>query len=615
MAGGRRALFAPFPFSLTALVQVAELNLEFFHVRFMLDRLLEGAGDRLYACIVSGRILGLAYIDFRSHVAGCDIEIKYIATASGAPAEDLPPDLPRVRGVGTFMVAGVWLCWRSLYPEAQRLVLDSEIGAMHFYESLGFQSAARFQYALRAPRGFLLEALLSMLNHARAVAPGAMADFCQAVEGQVRQLRRGLFLRSGSRAREGRLAFVKACLRSDVHPEIAGRALRALLRWERQIPEAAELLAFTREHGRIRLQESAPAEPAPVEARLPLVVHSPSYGNHLSRVFHLESPRRLQAIEEVLRHPSLEGRWRAVEPRLAEPEELLWVHTGDHVARIAASAGQRLVHFDSDTQATAESYTVARLAVGGVFTLLDGIMQGPSARGFAFVRPPGHHAEPDRPMGFCLFNNVALGACYLKRRWGLSRVMVVDIDAHHGNGTQQAFYDSDEVLFVSCHEFPAYPGTGHMREAGAGRGEGFTVNVPLDRGSGDREFARVIRWLVTPLAREYLPEALLVSCGFDLHQNDRLAHLNGTGAGYAVLTRLLCGIAEDVCQGRIAFVLEGGYSAHGLREGVQNVMQELCGVSPVGAAAAERLGVQPPGRFSNLRKVLDLQAKYWRLSL
>jgi acetoin utilization deacetylase AcuC-like enzyme len=190
--------------------------------------------------------------------------------------------------------------------------------------------------------------------------------------------------------------------------------------------------------------------------------------------------------------------------------------------------------------------------------------------------------------------------------------MIVDIDAHHGNGTQAAFVQSREVLFVSLHQFPCYPGTGNFGEVGQGPGEGYSVNVPLDKGMGDGEFAQVIQRLADPLARAYEPDMLLVSCGFDLYQHDRLAGLNGTPAGYAVLTRQLCRIADTVCGGRIAFIMEGGYSVQGIRECGRSVIHELCGLPSVEAERLEQ-SIASTSPFGALQKSIAVHTKYWSI--
>ncbi|MBW1910296.1 MAG: histone deacetylase [Deltaproteobacteria bacterium] len=343
-----------------------------------------------------------------------------------------------------------------------------------------------------------------------------------------------------------------------------------------------------------------------------IIIKDERFTQHLEHVPHLENARRVKAIQSVFDDPSLEGRWLNVAPRLASPEELALVHTADHIERIAQTAGKPLASFDLDTQATAKSYEVARLGVGAVFSLLDEILSGRGRRGFACIRPPGHHAEPDKAMGFCLFNNVALGARYLKENYSVGRVMIVDIDVHHGNGIQSALYNTDDALYVSLHQFPLYPGTGNFGEVGHGKGEGFTVNVPLAKGHGDRDFARIIYYLLNPLAQEYHPDIILVSCGFDLYQYDRLGGMNVTPEGYALTTFFLLDIAQKVCDGRIAFIMEGGYSLKGIRECGLRVMQELCEVPTLTRDKIEKITRNSSKKLSAVEKVIEIQKEYWK---
>jgi acetoin utilization deacetylase AcuC-like enzyme len=344
-----------------------------------------------------------------------------------------------------------------------------------------------------------------------------------------------------------------------------------------------------------------------------LLVKDARYTGHLGRILHLESPRRFQAFEEALQDPSLRERIREVTPRMATVEELAWVHTREHIDRVARSAERTLTSFDLDTQATEGSYDVARLAVGGVFALLDEIWAGNGKRGFACVRPPGHHAEPDKAMGFCLFNNIALSARYLMERYSVQRIMIVDIDVHHGNGTQAAFYDTDRVLFVSTHQFPGYPGTGHYAEVGEGTGEGYTVNIPLSKGIGDRDFSKILYFFINPLAQAYRPEVILVSCGFDLYFRDRLGGMAVTPEGYGLITFLLVSIAEKACGGRIVFVMEGGYSLKGIRECGLALMQALCGLPVLRTRVVDRVVGDAGGALSMsfLKKVVEVQKKHW----
>ena len=343
------------------------------------------------------------------------------------------------------------------------------------------------------------------------------------------------------------------------------------------------------------------------------VINDERFTQHLEGVPHLENGRRFKAFHSVLNDPTLNDKWSELEPRLASKDELALVHTRDHIERVAQTAGKPLASFDLDTQTTAKSYDVSRLGVGGVFSLLDGIWNGKANRGFACIRPPGHHAEPNKAMGFCLFNNVALGARYLKEHYSVGRVMIVDIDVHHGNGIQTAFYDTDDILYVSLHQFPFYPGTGNFGEVGRGKGEGFTINIPLGRGHGNRDFAGIIHYLLNPLAQAYHPDMIIVSCGFDLYMYDPLGGMTVTPEGYALITFFLLDIAEKICNGRIAFIMEGGYSLKGIRECGLRVMQELCDIPTLSKNQIEKVVGHSVIKLSAVRKVIDIQKGYWKI--
>jgi acetoin utilization deacetylase AcuC-like enzyme len=598
------AYFTHFPYTRTALIQVADLGLSFFSVRFVVGRLMDGTARNLFACIVDGALAGLVYLKITRRLMHEGIEIKYIASARDARADRIPGRPPH-RGVGTFMVAGVWLLWKNRMPSVREIRLDAEIKALGFYEEIGFEKRRPYVYALKRPDGYLLNALAVMVDRSRNIQPRVVEEIQGWIRANVRRLRHRS---AGDPDRDRALAFIKLCLLSRSRPRLARTAARHLLRRRSGIPEAEGLLQWASRHGRIQLAAADDFEAAPL-----LVFRSVALQQHLQGIFHLDSPGRLQAIDEVLGDTSLAGKWTEVKGRTAMPEELAWIHTARHIRDVAATAGNSLHGFDLDTQATGASYASACRAVGGVFSLLDEILSTSSRRGFAAVRPPGHHAEPDRAMGFCLFNNTALGACYLKHVWGLRRVMIVDIDAHHGNGTQAAFYNADDVLFISMHQFPCYPGTGGSGETGQGPGEGFNVNVPLDKGMGDREFLQVVDRLVEPLACAFLPEMILVSCGFDLYSRDRLAQLGGTPDGYAMITCLLSRIADMVCGGRIAFIMEGGYSIQGIRRCSLRIFQEMCGMPSFDPDRLEKyLSCKQPS-FSTLRKTIEVHKRHWSI--
>jgi|GEM_PF-11382 len=596
------AAFVAFPFCKAALMQVADLNLEFFHVRLLLQILVRGEASRLFACRIGGNIAGLVFLKFREQFLCRQMEIRYIAAA---PSVRFGRTQKRLRGIGTFLVAGAWMLWKTRFPRFSELVLDSEIGALRFYEGLGFRPRRKYAYVLKTPRGYLLDSIAAMAETCPDLPPRVLEEISSHLKKTVRHLAapgRG----GGAELRKPSLRLVRRCLVSSRHPLLAQNAMAAVVRYRHRIPEAEELIGIGEQYG-----PTGDARQEGPQAPLLTVVCDPRYAEHLKGVFHMESARRILAVEKALADPLLAGKWRPAVPRPASVKELQWVHGRSHIDRIAATAGKRLTSLDLDTQTTERSYEAALLAVGGVFTVIDEIFSGSGRQGFAFVRPPGHHAEPVRAMGFCLFNNTALAAQYLQKIYGLERVMIVDIDAHHGNGTQKAFYESKEVLFLSLHEFPGFPGTGNFGETGAGSGEGFTVNIPLPKGSRDRDFAQVVDALARPIAEEYAPEALVVSCGFDLYQFDRLSGMNATPEGYAMMTRFLMEVAETVCAGRIVFILEGGYHLRGVEECARATLLELAGRSPLAPEKIDRIRRLRLDRSSPIGKAIEVQKKYW----
>jgi acetoin utilization deacetylase AcuC-like enzyme len=259
-------------------------------------------------------------------------------------------------------------------------------------------------------------------------------------------------------------------------------------------------------------------------------------------------------------------------PRAVTREELLRVHAPAYVDRIETLAG-RAAMLDPDTFTSPESVEIAHLAAGAAIDAARRAWRDRQPT-FAFVRPPGHHAEPDRAMGFCLYNNVAVAAAALRAE-GVARVAIVDIDVHHGNGTQTMFYGDGTVLYVSTHQWPFYPGTGAAEEAGAGAGRGATLNLPMEAGAGDAEFARVYDTLVLPALNRFRPEAVLVSAGFDTHERDPLAGMRLTTAGCRRVVEVLDGAARRLCDRRIALVTEGGYHLIALRECLEAAIDVL----------------------------------------
>jgi acetoin utilization deacetylase AcuC-like enzyme len=295
-----------------------------------------------------------------------------------------------------------------------------------------------------------------------------------------------------------------------------------------------------------------------------------------------------------------------VEPRLATADDITLVHGEGHFEQVARTRALSHFAFDADTPVSARSFDTACLAVGGVLAVIDEVMAGRLHNGFALVRPPGHHAERDRAMGFCLFSNVAIGAAHLRVRHGLERVLVVDWDVHHGNGTQHVFARDPGVLYASLHRYPFYPGTGALDEIGGGDGAGFTVNLPFPGGFGDAEYAEAFRTVIEPIAWAYAPQFVLISAGFDPHHRDPLGGMEVTEAGFATMARSLLAVADEVAGGRCVAVLEGGYDLRATRDSARAVLDQLCG-EPVPAL--------PSGPPSSARPILDAvrrqQAPFW----
>ena len=297
---------------------------------------------------------------------------------------------------------------------------------------------------------------------------------------------------------------------------------------------------------------------------------------------HPESPARMQAIWQQLERSDAASRMLALPPSPASDEAILAAHSPAYLAalqRIARQYAQQIVMLDQDTWLAPGSLEVARMSAGAALQAVDALFDASADNALVVARPPGHHALPDAAMGFCLLGNVAMAALHACNRHRLERVLVVDIDVHHGNGTQDILYEEGRVLFFSIHQSPLFPGTGAAQETGAGRGAGTTVNIPLRAGHGDEAFLALCESILWPLARRWRPQLILVSAGFDAHHADPLANMRLTLGGFAQLSRELLSMAQQLCDGRIVFVLEGGYQLDVLAHGVNNLAHLLLGDS------------------------------------
>jgi acetoin utilization deacetylase AcuC-like enzyme len=264
-----------------------------------------------------------------------------------------------------------------------------------------------------------------------------------------------------------------------------------------------------------------------------------------------------------------------LQPEPAAEKWITRVHTAVYLRKLEEAVRAAPAALDADTMVSEKSYDVALLAVGGVLAAVDAIMAGRARNAFCAVRPPGHHAFPERAMGFCLLNQVAIATRYVQEKHGVARVLIVDWDAHHGNGTQAIFYGDPSVLYFSTHQYPYYPGTGSAQATGKGAGRGTTLNVPLKAGSGDKDIVRAFREKLLPAAEAFRPGFGFVAAGFDAHHQDPLAQLKVTGEGYAKLTRIVVDIANRFADGRIVSVLEGGYDLEALSRSVEAHLDAL----------------------------------------
>ena len=323
---------------------------------------------------------------------------------------------------------------------------------------------------------------------------------------------------------------------------------------------------------------------------------------HQAPCDHPEHPGRLAAIRQRLDDDGLARRCRRIPAREATREELVSVHTPEHVERILATARRDFVQLDPDTYPSRDSAEAARRAAGGLVDLTREVLSGALANGFALVRPPGHHAEADRAMGFCLFNNVAIAA-QAARRSGVRRVLIVDWDVHHGNGTQASFEEDPDVLYFSTHQFPFYPGTGAIAEVGRGTARGRTVNVPWPAGMGDAEYLAAFDRVLLPIARVFQPEIVLVSCGFDAAAGDLLGGMRLTPNGYAAMTERVASLA----QGRVVLALEGGYNLDAIAAAAAACTRVLLGEHLAEPDAG------PPDAVAErvIRQTLDAHRPYW----
>jgi acetoin utilization deacetylase AcuC-like enzyme len=348
----------------------------------------------------------------------------------------------------------------------------------------------------------------------------------------------------------------------------------------------------------------------PAQQQAIALVDDTLFDEHRARGYHPERPERLVAARRAVAAVTERGvEFTRLGARDAEADELARVHTDAYVEVLERYNGL-FAALDDDTYLTPRSVAAAYRAAGGAVALVDQLLAptGPD-RGVAILRPPGHHARPDRGMGFCLFNNVAVAAAHARAR-GVGRVAIVDWDVHHGNGTQDIFFGDPNVLFVSMHQYPFYPGTGRAAEVGAGEGTGFTVNVPLSADAGDAVYGATFQELVLPVLSDFAPDLVLVSAGFDAHARDPLAGMTVTERGFGWMSTELRRVAERSAQGRIALFLEGGYDLEGLETSLESAIGALAGLEAWDGAAGGGVSATHRAEIAEARKRLS---DHWRL--
>jgi acetoin utilization deacetylase AcuC-like enzyme len=343
------------------------------------------------------------------------------------------------------------------------------------------------------------------------------------------------------------------------------------------------------------------------------IVRDSVYLKHDMGLHHPENPRRLEVLYSMVDEAAPDLNLQMVPVREATIEEIALNHDVGYVEDIASTAGKSKTFLDPDTSTSADSWNAASRAVGGVLNLVEQVLRGELRNGFALVRPPGHHALRRRAMGFCLFNNIALAAKCAIENHGAKRVAIVDWDLHHGNGTQNSFYNDSQVLFISTHQHPHYPGTGSMDEVGSDGGEGYTVNVPMPPGAGDAEYLAIFHRLVGPVLESYEPDLILVSAGFDAHLNDPLGGMRLTDSGYGQMMRFLMHLAGRLSSGKIILALEGGYDLDALRDASRKVLFDLSNYEPDnGELPPEPSSAGLTPVFKNkLNEILEIHRKYW----
>jgi len=337
-------------------------------------------------------------------------------------------------------------------------------------------------------------------------------------------------------------------------------------------------------------------------------VYDPVFLKH-TKADHPENAKRLIAIIDEMKRTGIDKKLHCLPSRVASVEELESNHHIEHIGDVMEISKQKLGYLDPDTYTNSYTWEAAYTASGGLIQLTNEVIENKYQNGFALLRPPGHHAMPDKGMGFCIFNHIAIAAKFAMNKKGIDRVAIIDFDIHHGNGTQASFEEDPDVLYISSHSYPYYPGTGNMIETGTGKGLGSTVNIPLSAGTGDDELKSIYERMLPVLLKRFKPGIILVSAGYDAHWSDPFGNLSLSLDFFDWITKLLVNLAEEHCDGKIVFTLEGGYHTQALATGVVNSLRVLSGQKgveyPLGKATQTK-EILPNGYFDALKKLHHL---------
>ena len=340
--------------------------------------------------------------------------------------------------------------------------------------------------------------------------------------------------------------------------------------------------------------------------------YHPIFLEHDTGWGHPERAQRLVAIlDEIDKREDLK-KLEIISPDKASVRDIELNHSKNYIELIQSTSRIKgIKHLDPDTAVCSKSYESALYACGAVLQAVKFVYEGDLKNAFALIRPPGHHALSSRAMGFCLFNNIAIAAKYLKKEMRLGRVAIIDWDAHHGNGTQDSFYDDPDIIYISLHQFPYYPGTGSANEIGIGNGKGFNVNVPMPAYSGDTAYMLAFEKIISPVIYQFSPKFILVSAGYDGYYKDPLTQLLLTTDTFFKLSKSIVKMADDVCKGRVVFTLEGGYHLNGLSQGVVETLRAMVGMDSPVPYPSEKFEERDYRKV--VEKVIEIQKTNWKL--